>query len=116
MPKIAMPYAWGFLQGEVNMNADENKIEEMNHRLTRIEASLELLVREKLTRDWYTTAEIARILDRSEFTVREYCRHGRIKAHKKDSGRGSYASWVISHGELLRFQKDGLIPIQKPSP
>ena len=47
-------------------------------------------------------------MGRAEFTVREWCRHGRIRAEKKDSGRGAYAAWAISHAELLRFQREGI--------
>jgi hypothetical protein len=52
---------------------------------------------------------------KAEFTVREWCRHGRIKAEKRLSGRGAHPSWVVSHVELLRFQREGLLPIQRPA-
>jgi hypothetical protein len=76
-------------------------------RLDKIEKLLLVLVERQQAREWYAVEEFARIVDRAEFTVREWCRHGRIKAEKKDSGRGAYASWAISHGELLRFQREG---------
>ena len=47
----------------------------------------------------------------------EYCRLGRNRAEKKKaSGRGKHASWVISHDELLRFQRDGLLPDRRRQP
>src|SRR5947209_5990484 len=79
-------------------------------RLDRIEAALTDLVRQRVAKDYYTTEEFAHIVARAEYTVREYCRQGRIRAEKKGSGRGKYQSWVISHAELLRFQRDGLLP------
>jgi hypothetical protein len=82
----------------------------INERLDKIEAMLVLLVERQQVREWYSVEEFARIVGRAKFTCREWCRHGRIKAEKKDSGRGAYASWVISHEELLRFQREGLLP------
>ena len=79
-------------------------------KLERIEAMLAVLVERQTIREWYSTEEFARIVGRVEFTCREWCRHGRINAAKKDSGRGAHASWVISHGELLRYQREGLLP------
>mgnify|MGYP000883491199 CR=1 FL=1 len=72
---------------------------------------IEGLIRDQKTiKDWYGTDEVARILGKSEFTCREWCRHGRVKAEKRGSGRGKYQSWVVSHAELLRIQKEGLLP------
>ncbi len=79
-------------------------------RLERIEAMLAVLVERQTIREWYSTDEFARIVARVEFTVREWARRGRINAAKKDSGRGAHASWVISHAELLRYQREGLLP------
>ena len=87
----------------------------MEERLEKIEAMLVVLVERQQVREWYSVEEFARLVGRSEFTCREYCRHGRIKADKKDSGRGAYASWAISHAELLRFQKEGLRPLRQIS-
>jgi Helix-turn-helix domain len=85
----------------------------LRERLDRIESMLTLLVERQQVREWYSVEEFARIVGRAGFTCREWCRHGRIKAEKKDSGRGAYASWVISHAELLRFQREGLLPLRK---
>jgi hypothetical protein len=80
-------------------------------RLERLEAMLVVLVDRAAVHEWYSTNEFAQLVGKAEFTVREWCRLGRIRAEKKDSGRGAYASWAISHSELLRFQGDGLLPL-----
>jgi hypothetical protein len=82
-----------------------NNLEE---RLARIEAMLASLVQGQQVREWYAVDEFARIVGRSEFTVREWCRRGRIQAAKKGSGRGAHSAWAVSHAELLRFQREGL--------
>ena len=88
---------------------DEEK-NSLLERLERIEAALALLVRERTAREWYTTEDGARIVGKAEFTVREWCRNGRIRAEKRISGRGAFPAWVISHPELLRYQREGLLP------
>lgn len=85
-------------------------MDEFKEQLARIESLLAMLVERETIRDWYTTEEFARMLGKAEFTVREWCRLGRIKAEKRKSGRGAFASWVISHDELLRYQREGLLP------
>jgi hypothetical protein len=81
----------------------------IDERLDKIEGLLEALVQKQTVKEWYRTDEFANLVGRAEFTVREYCRLGRIKAEKKHSGRGKFASWCISHNELLRFQREGLL-------
>lgn len=78
-------------------------------RLERIEGMLAVLV-SRQHQAWYSVEEFARLLGRSAFTCREWCRHGRIEASKKRSGRGAHASWAISHEELERYQREGLLP------
>jgi hypothetical protein len=87
----------------------------LEERLEKIESLLVSLVERERTREFYSVEEFARIVGRAEFTCREWCRHGRITAKKKESGRGAYASWAISHTELLRFQKEGLLPLRHPA-
>ncbi len=81
-------------------------------RLERIEAVLVLLTEQQTAKEWYATDELARILGKAEFTVREWCRQGRIRAEKRISGRGAFAAWVVSHDELLRYQREGLLPLR----
>ncbi len=83
----------------------------VEERLERIEAMLTLLVERQTVREWYTTEQVAELVGRSEWTVREWCRLGRIHAEKRRSGRGAHPAWIISHEELQRFQRDGLLPL-----
>jgi DNA-directed RNA polymerase specialized sigma24 family protein len=81
-------------------------------RLDKIEAALNRLV-EQRAKEWYTTAEAAQILGRAEFTVREWCRLGRVRAGKRKCGRGQSQEWVIAHAELERIKNEGLLPLPK---
>ena len=86
----------------------------MEERLERIETLLATLVERETTREFYSTDEFARAVGKAEFTVREWCRLGRIHATKRQSGRGAHPAWAISHAELLRFRQHGLLPLQIP--
>lgn len=77
--------------------------------LERIEKMLCNLVSRQTIRDWYSIEEFAQLVGKAEYTVRNWARLGRIRAQKKQSGRGASQSWVISHDELLRYQKEGLL-------
>ena len=79
-------------------------------RLDCIERLLRSLVERERVRQWYSVEEFAHIVGRSEFTCREWCRLRRIAAEKKASGRGKHMAWVISHDELIRYQREGLLP------
>jgi hypothetical protein len=85
-------------------------------RLSRIESMLVTLIERQAVKEYYTPEEFARIVGREAFTCREYCRLGRIRAQKRASGRGKHAAWVISHDELLRFQREGLLPDRRRQP
>jgi hypothetical protein len=85
----------------------------LSERLEHIEAMLLLLVERQTMREWYTTHEFARAVGKAEFTIREYCRLGRLRAEKRQNGRGAYPQWVLSHAELERYQRTGLLPNPK---
>ena len=80
-------------------------------RLDRIEEKLDRLMKKHLPQQFYSTAAVAEILGKAEFTVREWCRLGRVHAEKRDCGRGSNKEWMISHKELTRIQSEGLLPV-----
>jgi hypothetical protein len=84
--------------------------DELLARLQRIEALLASLIEQRTIKEWYTTAEVASILGRAEFTVREWCRLGRVRAEKKQCGRGQAGEWIIGHAELTRVRNEGLLP------
>ena len=94
------------------MTLEERTLEE---RLEKIEGMLLVLVERQQLREWYTTHEFAKAVGKAEFTIREYCRLGGLRAEKRQSGRGAYPQWVLSHAELERYRRNGLLPIQRPA-
>lgn len=84
--------------------------DEILARLAAIEAMLAALVEQRVVKEWYSTAEVGAILQRAEFTVREWCRLGRVRAEKKKCGRGPASEWMVSHRELTRVRNEGLLP------
>lgn len=86
---------------------------EILERLERIELVLRSLTGQRLVQDWYDTQTAAEILGRSPYSVREWCRLGRVQAEKRACGRGRSKEWMISHQELMRIKAEGLLP-QRP--
>jgi hypothetical protein len=113
----------------VNMFKDIGKrideIVEVNHaalsgvenRLTRIEALLtplhDLLAGQQPTKDAYSVEDVAEILGKRPYTVREWCRLGRVNAKKRPYGRGCTTEWEISAEELKRIKSHGLLPVPR---
>jgi hypothetical protein len=89
------------------MGADDITL--LLQRLERIEAALAELLSQKAVKEWYTTAEVADIVGKAEYTVREWCRKGQVKAAKAPNGRG----WLVSHEELTRLRNRGPLPEQQ---
>lgn len=81
----------------------------LDERLERIDALLVTLLEGRPPQEWYSVEEFARIVGRSTFTCREWCRRGRVRGQKKSSGRGAHTSWAISHEELQRYRRTGLL-------
>jgi excisionase family DNA binding protein len=95
------------VQNEIGAGMDY--VELILERLQRIETTLAALVEKHTVKEWYTTAEVAKIVGKAEYTVREWCRKGQTHAVKAPNGRG----WRISHEELLRLRNEGPTPEQQ---
>ena len=87
----------------------------LEKRLENIEAMLAMLVERQTVKEFYEVEEFAQIVRKAPFTTREWCRLGRIGAEKKLSGRGAHSRWVVPHSELLRYQREGLLPLRRPA-
>lgn len=83
------------------------QIEHLLQRLDRIEAALAVLVEQRTVKEWYSTQEVADLVGKAEYTVREWCRQGRVQARKAPNGRG----WLVSHDELVRIRNEGPLPM-----
>ncbi len=88
----------------------DSKYTDLVKRLVRLEALLQDVVGQKPQKDWYTVAEVSVIVGKKPFTVREWCRLGRIAAKKRRCGRGDSQDWMISHAEVQRYLNEGLLP------
>lgn len=86
----------------------------IDDRLSRFEpmvAELHQIAKESTpVKEWYSVSEVSEILGKAEFTVREWCRLGRVHASKRDCGRGKSQEWIVSFDELKRIQNEGLLP------
>ena len=83
--------------------------DERDECLDRIERMLTLLVEQQTVKDFYEIDDFAKLASRAPFTVREWARLGRIRARSAVRPRRS-AAWVVSHQELQRYQREGLLP------
>jgi hypothetical protein len=80
-------------------------------KVVALEAAISQLLKEKAIKEFYTTGEVAEKMNKAEFTVREWCRLGRIHAEKRTCGRGTAREWMISHSEFVRLQSYGLLSL-----
>jgi hypothetical protein len=87
-------------------------IESIESRLERLESLILSLVEREKVKDWYSTAEVAKILGKSDYTVREWARLGRIRARKRACGHGKSKEWMVDHEELTRLRNEGLLPFR----
>lgn len=85
----------------------------IEERLERIESLLSKLVEKEPAKEAYSVADVAKIVGRSQFQVREWCRLGRIKAQKKACGRSRAKEWMIPADELAAYRSYGLRPLVK---
>ncbi len=86
----------------------EARITEMHTMLVQIHG---MLAQPKETREWYPVEEVAAMLGKNTYTVREWCRLGRINATKRTERRGGTELWNISAAEIARYKDEGLLPL-----
>lgn len=108
------------MRGRKGMNFGRDVLDLIHERLTsiedrlgRIEATIEMVSKHQVVQAAYSTEQFAQLVGRAEYTVREWCRLGRIAGGKRPSGRGYSLDWSISHEELERYRNFGLRPLRK---
>ncbi len=97
-------------EATMGQELDVSAVEKILHTLEELKAKVDLLIRERTVKEWYTVEEVAAVLKKAPYTVREYCRLGRLVARKKECGRGEHGEWLVSHEELARALAEGLRP------
>ena len=85
---------------------------ELGRRFDRIEEALARLLKQRPQAS-YTPEQFGLVVNRSAFQIRQHCNNGRLRATKTRSGAGRYFCWSLSHEELERYQREGLLPIGK---
>lgn len=85
-------------------------VQEILRRQEKMETMLSALIQQRQVQDWYDTNTAAQILGKAPYSVREWCRLGRVRAEKRTCGHGKAKEWMISHEELMRIKSEGLLP------
>ncbi len=86
-------------------------------RFSGIESALQQLLQRidgEQQKEFHTVTEAAELMGRAPYTVREWCRLGRLNASKALSGRGIDGEWRIGSEEIQRWQREGLLPVERP--
>ncbi len=87
------------------MNPIAEKIDRLAERMETLEKRIEAVVIGRLDKDWYTTEEVAVLMDRAPWTVRQWCLQGRVRAKK----RTGTDRWLVSRAEVERLMNEGLL-------
>ena len=100
---------------EQEAQGESTSIAELAQRIEVIESTVkeirDLLANPAPKRDSYSVGEVAIMLSRAEFTVREWARLGRINASKGDTGAGPTQQWIVTAEEVERIRNEGLLPL-----
>jgi hypothetical protein len=60
----------------------------------------------------YTIPEAAKLINRSQQSLRLWCRYGRVNASKRFQRRGGSEIWSIAAEEIERYRNEGLLPLE----
>jgi excisionase family DNA binding protein len=82
----------------------DQRLDDVEQGLSAIRGNL---LTDKTASEWLTTEEVACVLGRANFTVRQWCNQRRLRAQKTGNGR----EWRIHRDELQRYRRDGLLPV-----
>ena len=84
---------------------------ETREDVRRLESVIESQARPALEKECYSPAEMAELVGRKVYTVREWCRKERVIADKRKTGRGDAKEWEIRREEVERYMNHGLLPL-----
>lgn len=101
------------MSASISVGELSGKFDDLRRLLVGLQEGVNSLLQAETVKEAYTTKELGKILKRDVYTVREWCRSGRMNARKTESGRGNEGEWRIPHAELIRYRNEGLLP-QKP--
>ncbi len=94
----------------------DDRLSALQDKVTALDTKMERLLglvsrNPDSQREWYSVEETANMFNKSAYTVREWCRLGRIQAVKKIEKRGGSELWSISAREVVRIKEHGLLPV-----
>jgi hypothetical protein len=89
-------------QNSMLLENQEKLLEQFQALSARI-ASIEQPI-SGMEKKFFSTLEVAELVGKSSYTVREWCRLGRISASKRESGFGDSCEWEVSAEEVERYQ------------
>ena len=79
---------------------------ELVQRLRRIEKLVRRQLSHGIPQEHYDVEAFGKAVGRRPFTIRQAFNRRRLHATKSANGR----NWVLTHAELLRYRKEGLLP------
>jgi hypothetical protein len=80
--------------------------------LDELKSLVAILVSRSGIKTYLSVAEVAHLVGKAPYTVRQWCRLGRLNAEKQLCRRGKHAAYVVSMTELQRYEKEGLLPLR----
>jgi hypothetical protein len=101
------------LEGTDRMINVESALLALSEEMKRMNGVLEELLKRQTIKEYYDTEEFADLTGLKPKTVRDYLNEGRLKGQKKQCGHGRSKQWAIPHEELLRFEREGRLPVSE---